>query len=128
MGEHRRKADGRRVLSTEFKRATVQRILTSEKTLAELSRELDISPSVIRNWMRFAEALRLTPRFTPRDASASHPTSRPGALLVVVVGPGRTGESSVARTRCRVCSAFWRNQPVLPLLGRSVAAIHRTSM
>src|SRR5437764_10633615 len=56
MGEHRRKADGRRVFSTEFKRTTVQRILSGEKTLAELSRELDISPSVIRNWKRFAEA------------------------------------------------------------------------
>ena len=56
MGEHRRKADGRRVFSTEFKRTTVQRILTGEKTLAELSRKLDISPSVIRNWKRFAEA------------------------------------------------------------------------
>jgi transposase-like protein len=43
MGEHRRKADGRRVFSTEFKRATGQLILTGEKTLAELSRELDIS-------------------------------------------------------------------------------------
>lgn len=50
-----RKADGRRVLSTEFKRETAQRILTGEKTLAELSRELDIAPSVIRNWKRFAE-------------------------------------------------------------------------
>ena len=29
---------------------------TGEKTLAELSRELDIAPSVIRNWKRFAEA------------------------------------------------------------------------
>src|SRR5207247_549091 len=56
MGEHRRKADGRRVFSTEFKRETVQRILTGEKTLAELSRELDIAPSVIRTWKRFAEA------------------------------------------------------------------------
>ena len=56
MGGHRRKADGRRAFSTEFKRTTVQRILTGEKTLAELSRELDISPSVIRNWKRFAEA------------------------------------------------------------------------
>src|SRR3989475_13171861 len=56
MGEHRRKADGRRVFSTEFKRTTVQRILSGEKTLAELSRELDISPSVIRTWKRFAEA------------------------------------------------------------------------
>jgi len=56
MGEHRRKADGRRVFSTEFKRETVQRIVTGEKTVAELSRELDIAPSVIRNWKRFAEA------------------------------------------------------------------------
>jgi transposase len=52
MGEHRRKADGRRVFTTEFKRATVQRIVAREK----LSRELDIAPSVIRNWKRFAEA------------------------------------------------------------------------
>src|SRR5262247_3856085 len=56
MGEHRRKADGRRVFSTEFKRTAVQRILTGEKTVAALSRELDIAPSVIRNWKRFAEA------------------------------------------------------------------------
>jgi transposase-like protein len=33
MGEHRRKADGRRVFSTEFKRTTVQQLLTGEKTL-----------------------------------------------------------------------------------------------
>ena len=56
MGEHRWNTDGRRVFSTEFKRTTVQRILAGEKTLAELSRELDIAPSVIRNWKRFAEA------------------------------------------------------------------------
>ena len=56
MGEHPRKADGRRVFSTEFKRTTVQRILSGEKTLAELSRELDISPNVIRTWKRFAES------------------------------------------------------------------------
>jgi transposase len=56
MGEHRRKADGRRVFTTEFKRATVQRIVAGEKTVAELSRELDIAPSVIRNWKRFADA------------------------------------------------------------------------
>jgi hypothetical protein len=31
MGEHRRKADGRRVFSTEFKRAKVQRIVTGEQ-------------------------------------------------------------------------------------------------
>ena len=37
-------------------RATVQRILSGEQPLAELSRELDISPGVIRSWTRFAEA------------------------------------------------------------------------
>src|SRR5262245_12233533 len=51
-----RKADGRRVFSPEFKRSQVQRILTGEKTLAELSRELDVSPSVVRNWKRRYEA------------------------------------------------------------------------
>ena len=56
MGEHRRKADGRRVFSTDFKRAAVQRVVTGEKTVAELSRELDIAPSVIRNWARRSEA------------------------------------------------------------------------
>ena len=56
MGAVPRKSDGRRVFSTEFKRTAVQRILTGEKTVAELSRELDIAPSVIRNWKRFAGA------------------------------------------------------------------------
>jgi transposase-like protein len=49
-----------------FKRTTVQRILTGEKTLAELSRELDISPSVIRNWKRLAQA-GVTPAETARE-------------------------------------------------------------
>src|SRR6266436_8663831 len=56
MGNHPRKADGRRVFSAEFKRTTVQRILAGEKTVAELSRELDIVPSVIRTWARRSEA------------------------------------------------------------------------
>src|SRR5258705_13829482 len=55
MGEYPRKADGRRVFSVEFKRATVQRITSGKKTLAELSRELEISPGVLRNWMRLVE-------------------------------------------------------------------------
>ena len=44
------------MFSAEVKRTTVQRILTGEKTVAELSRELDIGPSVIRNWARRSEA------------------------------------------------------------------------
>src|SRR6266568_3040795 len=73
MGEHRRKADGRRRFSTEFKRATVQRVVTGEKTVAELSRELDIAPSVIRNWKRFAEAGATTAVHASEDVvPASH--------------------------------------------------------
>src|SRR5712692_10513309 len=56
MGDFPRKADGRRVFSAEFKRETVQRILSGEKTIAELSREFDVSPTVIRNWKRRFES------------------------------------------------------------------------
>ena len=56
MGDFPRKADGRRIFSEEFKRETVQRILSGEKTLAEVSRELDISPTVIRHWKRRFES------------------------------------------------------------------------
>lgn len=56
MGEFPRKADGRRMFTAEFKRETVQRLLNEEKTLAELSRELDIQPAVIRNWKRRYES------------------------------------------------------------------------
>ena len=56
MGEFPRKADGRRVFSPEFKRETVQRILKGEKTIAELSREFDVSPTVIRHWKRRYES------------------------------------------------------------------------
>jgi transposase len=55
MAEFARKADGRRVFTVDFKRETVARIVSGEKTLAELSRELGISPSVLRNWMRLVE-------------------------------------------------------------------------
>jgi transposase len=56
MGDFPRKADGRRIFSTEFKRGVVQQPAEGEKTLAELSRELDIQPSVIREWTRRVEA------------------------------------------------------------------------
>jgi transposase len=56
MGEFPRKSDGRRVFTVEFKRGVVQQLLKSEKTLAEVSRELDIQPSVVRQWKRRFEA------------------------------------------------------------------------
>ena len=40
----------------EFKREVVQQILKGEKTLAELSREFDISPTIVRNWKRRYES------------------------------------------------------------------------
>ena len=40
----------------EFKRGVVQQLLKGEKTLAEVSRELDIQPSVVRQWKRRCEA------------------------------------------------------------------------
>lgn len=51
----RRKADGRRIFSVEYKRQVVSQVLSGEKTLAELSRELEIQPAVLRNWMRLVE-------------------------------------------------------------------------
>ena len=54
----RRTADASSARSS--KREAIQRILTGEKTVAELSRELDIAPSVIRNWKRFAKARATT--------------------------------------------------------------------
>ena len=40
----------------EFKRGVVQQLLKGEKTLAEVSRELDIQPSVVRQWKRRFDA------------------------------------------------------------------------
>jgi len=55
MGEFARKSDGRRIFTVEFKRGIVQQLVKGEKTLAEVSRELDIQPSVIREWKRRVE-------------------------------------------------------------------------
>jgi transposase-like protein len=88
MGEYRRKADGRRVFSTDFKRAAVQRVVTGEKTVAELSRELDIAPSVIRSWKRFAEAGAATAVQAHEDVvPASHLGRRDGRQHGLRTGP-----------------------------------------
>jgi transposase len=55
MGEIARGADGRRLFTPEFKKQQIERILRGELTLAELTRELDVSPSVTRRWKRFFE-------------------------------------------------------------------------
>src|SRR5215831_13341367 len=51
-----RKSDGRRIFTVEFKRGVVQQLLKGEKTLAEISRELDVQPNVVRQWKRRFEA------------------------------------------------------------------------
>lgn len=60
MRDFPRKADGRRIFSSEFRRDLVQQILRGEKTLAELSREYDISPTIIRDWKRRYETGAVT--------------------------------------------------------------------
>ncbi len=50
METHRRGADGRRLFTAEFKQEQIARVARQELTLAELSRELAVSPSVVRRW------------------------------------------------------------------------------
>src|SRR4030095_6030707 len=68
MGEVPRKSDGRRVFHAEFKGCVVQQLLKGEKTLAAVSRELDIQPSVVRQWKRRFEAGATAAVATNKDA------------------------------------------------------------
>lgn len=45
-----RRADGRRVFSAEFKRQQVDRLQRGDVTAAELARELEVQPGLIRRW------------------------------------------------------------------------------
>jgi transposase len=56
MEKHRRATDGRRLFTAEFKREQVARVERQEITLAELARDLSISPSVVRRWHRSSTA------------------------------------------------------------------------
>lgn len=47
MEAHRRKADGRRIFTPQFKQEQVGRVSRQELTVAELSRELATSPRSI---------------------------------------------------------------------------------
>jgi|SRR6185437_7288077 len=55
-GKHWRAADGRRLFTAEFKREQLARLERQQRTLAELSRDLTISPSVVRRWHRLSTA------------------------------------------------------------------------
>ncbi len=56
MERFRRAANGKRLFTTEFKREQVGRVLRGEVTVAELSRELEVSPSLVRRWKGLMEA------------------------------------------------------------------------
>lgn len=56
METHRRKADGRRVFTPQFKPEQVARIERQELTLAELARELAVAPQLVRQWQRRSQA------------------------------------------------------------------------
>ncbi len=55
----RRGSDGRRIFNADFKREQMARIARKELTLAELSRELavepSVEPSVVRRWKHLSE-------------------------------------------------------------------------
>ena len=56
METHRRKADGRRVFTPQFKQEQVARVERQEITLAELARELAVGPQLVRQWQRLCNA------------------------------------------------------------------------
>src|SRR3989337_2421207 len=55
METRARASDGRRRFTAEFKREQVGRVTRGEITLAELSREIDVSPSVVRRWKHLVD-------------------------------------------------------------------------
>jgi len=56
METHRRKADGRRIFTAQFKQEQLARLSRQELTPAELARELAVSPQLIRQWQRLSTA------------------------------------------------------------------------
>jgi transposase len=54
METHRRGSDGRRLFTAPFKQAQVARVTGGEVTVPELSRELAVSPSVVRRWVQLS--------------------------------------------------------------------------
>ena len=56
MEKHRRATDGRRLFTAEFKREQLARVERQEVTLAELARDLSISPSVVGDTTRYVKS------------------------------------------------------------------------
>jgi transposase len=55
MERFRRAVNGKRLFTAEFKRDQAGRVLRGEVTVAELSRELEVSPSLVRRWKQLME-------------------------------------------------------------------------
>lgn len=56
MEEFRRGADGRRYFNPAFRKEQALRVVRKELTASELSRELKVSPSLVRRWMHLVDA------------------------------------------------------------------------
>ena len=54
MANIKRKSDGRRIFTDEFKREQIGYILRGELTITELSRKLGIARSLLQRWKRLA--------------------------------------------------------------------------
>jgi transposase len=54
MEAHRRKADGRRIFTPQFKQEQLARLARQELTVAELARELTVAPQLVRQWQRLS--------------------------------------------------------------------------
>lgn len=52
----RRGVNGKRLFTPDFKREQVSRVVRGEVTAAELSRELGISPSLVRRWKHLVDS------------------------------------------------------------------------
>jgi transposase-like protein len=55
MESFKRGSDGRRRFSSEFRKQVVQRVGRQEQSVAEISRELGVTPSLIYRWVRLSE-------------------------------------------------------------------------
>lgn len=74
MRHVRRKSDGRRIFTDDFKRKQIDRVRRGELTLAELSRKLGIAPSLLHRWKRLMlQEADLPSRSRVRATSASDP-------------------------------------------------------
>jgi transposase-like protein len=59
-----RKSDGRRIFTDEFKREQIERVLSGQISLAQLSRKLGIARSLLQRWKKLAT--QAIPMVAPR--------------------------------------------------------------